>query len=219
MNDQTPATPAAPVSGFVLPTVSPEGQPMTARQQYEHMLQNPDWSRAAVETGTQARQQFDDLNRRMATDAEATDANPTLGLEPARAASEYRLNIDVTAGPEAQAFDGAARSWLHAMGAPSELGSSFVEHVGNVAKRYAGKDEFTLSQLSTKSRQTLERTYGADTDKQIAKVDDFLEAVEKDAPGLAEFLDQNSFLLRDSMVIQYLIQLADARAHRKSAGK
>ena len=105
------------------------------------------------------------------------------------------------------------------MGAPEQFGSSLAEQVADVGRYCKGADQAARDLFAQQSRRSLERVYGAETDKQIAKVDAFLDAIEPKAPGLAEFLDENSFVLADAMVIQYLIQLAEAHTARMLATK
>lgn len=199
---------------FELPTTTAEGQPMTARQQFDTLRQNPDWANAALQPGTRASQQLDDLNRRMAADTDAAESNASLDLQPATDVAAYQTGIHVDSSPQALALDGQVRSWLLAAEAPGDIGSALVEQVGKVAKRLAGADAITIEREVRRSRATLESIYGAELDKKIASAGAFLEELDNKHPGVLDLLEGSPHVLRDATVTHLLIQLAEAKAHR-----
>jgi len=216
MTESTAPAPVATTpagSGFVIPEKSPEGQSLTAREQYQHMLKNPAWARDALENGTQARQQYDDLMRRQAQELDAAEQGPATVTDP----SAYRLGIDVSAGREAEGFDGQVRAWLHEAQAPAEIGASLAGHVSDLARKYSGASDPDRARHAQDSRATLERIYGAELEQKLDLAADFLNGIGAKHPEFVGFLESNQYIAADSMVLAQVIRLAEA-AHARGRG-
>jgi hypothetical protein len=210
MNDTNSQAPTTPATGFVLPTTNAEGQSLDAKGQFEAMSKNAAWSRDALIEGTQAREQFNDLNRRM---AEAVDDPAALAEPPAQSGSEYHFQgLDPMESPEAAQFDAAARSWLQEAGFDGNTGTSLAARADELSRKAANWGETEIAQLRQASIATLRKIHGDTLEAKLDLVDNMIDAIEAKIPGLAEVLDLNPFLLADSQILHQLIVAAEARA-------
>jgi hypothetical protein len=212
MDDTNSQAPTTPATGFVLPTTNAEGQSLDAKGQFEAMSKNEAWARDALIEGTEARAQFNDLNRRM---AEAVDDPAALAEPPAQSGADYHLaGLDPSESPEAAAFDGAARAWLLEAGFDGSTGTSLAARADELSRKAANWGETEIAQLRQASIATLRKIHGDTLEAKLDLVDNMIDEVEAKHPGLGEVLDLNPYLLADSQIVHHLIEAAEARAAR-----
>lgn len=220
-------TPQAPAPGspgaFVMPATNADGQPLSAKEQLAALMDNGTWRDAALQPNTAARNQFDELNRRIVEEnraAEQRELAPGGGLEAPKSASEYELGIDVTAGREQAAYDAAIRSWFMEAQVPTSVGKVIVGQVDNLSREHL-REGLTDEQRETgvakhkdASLAALKQIYGAALEEKIALANKYIDQVEAKQPGLKAFLDEHPYIANDAIVIREVIKLAEAHAAR-----
>lgn len=222
MIEVTPDTaPAAPTGGFVRPSVGADGQKLTARQAFEILKGNPAYAPQATTPGTQAWEIQQGLDRDMAAETDAAGDPAHHFAEknrPAQSDVEYQfppLPPGLHADPEVLALESSARSWLQAAGFDARMGTSLASHVDELSRKAEGWDDAAFARHEDESDRVLLSIYGDALEAKLHATREFIDAVDKERPGLRQFLDDNDYLFADAMFVNFLIQAAEQRAARK----
>lgn len=209
-----PAVAAAPggaaPSQTVIPTHDAFGAALTARQQFDMLLQDPAWVAGASVPTHPAFAQRQDLDRRMLAEAEASGAAPAA----AQSGDEFRLPWRGDETPEELAWDAPMRSWLQTAGFDANSGTSIAETASELARKVDRWEEADFTRHANESRAALAQAFGDQLDAKLDAVADMLVEVEQKHPELQQFLEAQPWLLRDSLIVAQLIRVADARAAR-----
>ena len=239
MTDQTNATPS-PVTieaGTQAMTFATHdvhsGQPLTAKEQHQARLANPQWVKDASVPGTPAyadRERLvmamfaDELRASGATPEEIAAELRAHGADPAQVPAKLQAAAApaevppyyIPGGsdpltPEAAEFDTNARGWLASAGFDAGGGNHLIERIMQLGRTATDWTDAQLEQHVEKGRAALRQVWGAHFDENVGLLDQLLEDVEKSQPGVIDFLDAYPWLINDPLVAQSLLSRAMSR--------
>ena len=205
-------------------TVNPEtGRSYTAKEQFELRLRSPTWVKDASVQGTPAFADRERLVYAMAADearrrgedfADPHDKPAPDEPEPLEAPEAFRLPYGEDGAPktpEEHQLDTAIRGWLSVGGFTRDSGTHLAEVVNNLLLSRDWNDE-EVAQHQETSSAALRQVWGADFAKNVDLIGDLVEEVEAKQPGLIAFLEFAPFILREPLVAQHLLNVAQRRA-------
>lgn len=209
------------------------GQPLTAAQQHQARLANPQWVKDAGIPGTPAyadRERLvmamfaDDLRASGATPEEiaaelrAHGADPAqvpttlqAAAPPAEVPQYYIPGSGEQMTPEAAEFVDNARGWLASAGFDAGGGNHLIQRIDELARVAAGWTDEQFEQHVEKGRASLRQVWSERFDENVDLIDQLLDDVEKSQPGVIEFLNRVPWLVNDPIVAQSLLSRAMSR--------
>lgn len=223
----TPASmspPAAPqpFAEYSLPTHDPAGAVLTAKQQFELIKQNPAFLRDVFVPGTPAFAMRADLDQRMLAEREARESGIVAPTEPRAAAAvgakpqDFKIpGLDADRSAEDRHFDGQARGWLAALGAPLDTGNGLAEHLDRLTGELANLSEADFEVRERNTDAAIDRAFGGRRDEILGVAAKVLAEVRAKDPAFDAWLgDLPESVIADPMVVAYLHAIGMQRGIR-----
>jgi hypothetical protein len=195
--------PTQQAAGFVVPSVGPDGAPLSEAEQFQTMLKNPAWVNETLTPGTPAAAWLDGFNRRAA----GMPLAPPIGSgPPTPTVQPSDFTIPVPHGVEMPAeADMAMRGWLVAAGVDRETGSSLASLAAERIAHWERLDDW--SNAAEESEAVLRSVYGEDYEASLEAAQRYVAHIEQAGPGFVEFMSRTG-LDNDATFIYRLMTLA-----------
>ncbi|MCC7200970.1 MAG: hypothetical protein IT483_15790 [Gammaproteobacteria bacterium] len=218
----SPAAAPQPFAEYSLPTHDAAGAVLNARQQFELIKQNPAFLRDVFTPGTPAFAMRADLDLRMVADREAAETGVVAPTQPRGAAAvgakaeAFKIpGLDADASAEDRHFDGQARGWLAALGAPLDTGNGLAEHLDRLTGELANLSETDFELRERNTDAAIDRAFGARRDEILGVAAKVLAEVRAKDPAFDAWLgDLPESVIADPMVVSYLYSIGLQRGLR-----